>query len=126
VLATLLFTSLIIRQSHSAEAVIKHEEGWIPSTNDRKFFLLDVSEEGARTAARVGVEVGNLAGTCFGRNQLARSVWVWFVEKIMIVRFCLLDWSRFEMYKRAIRAVFGKTKSISAAVKSIYGTCYKR
>ena len=88
--------------------------------------MLDLSEEGTSTAARVGVEIGNLAGSCFGRNQLARSVWVWFVEKIMIVRLCHLDWSRFEMHKRAIPAVFVKTKSISAAVKSIYGTCYKR
>ena len=57
------------------EAMIKHEEGWNPATNDWEFFLLDVSEEGSRIAARGGAEVVNQAGSCFGCHQLARPEW---------------------------------------------------
>ena len=57
------------------EAMVKHEEGWNPATNDWEFFLLDVSEEGTSIAARGGAEVVNQAGSCFGCHQLARPEW---------------------------------------------------
>lgn len=57
------------------EAMIKHEEGWNPATNDWEFFLLDVSAEGTSIAQRGGVEVTNRAGSCFGCHQLARPEW---------------------------------------------------
>ena len=57
------------------EAMVKHEEGWNPATNDWEFFLLDVSGEGTSIAARGGVEVINQAGSCFGCHQLARPEW---------------------------------------------------
>ena len=57
------------------EAMVKHEEGWNPATNDWEFFLLDVSAEGTEIAQRGGVEVANPAGSCFGCHQLARAEW---------------------------------------------------
>ena len=57
------------------EAMIKHEEGWNPATNDWEFFLLNVSEEGTNIAQRGGIEVVNPAGSCFGCHQLARPEW---------------------------------------------------
>ena len=57
------------------EAMVKHEEGWNPATNDWEFFLLDVSSEGTSIAQRGGAEVVNNAGSCFGCHQLARPEW---------------------------------------------------
>ena len=57
------------------EVMIKHQPGWNPATNDWEFFLLDVSAEGTRIAARGGIEVSNAAGSCFGCHQLARPEW---------------------------------------------------
>jgi hypothetical protein len=57
------------------EAMIKHQEGWNPATNDWEFFLLNVSAEGTTIAERGGVEVSNRAGSCFGCHQLARPEW---------------------------------------------------
>lgn len=57
------------------EAMIKHQEGWNPATNDWEFFLLDVSAEGTDILARGGAEVANPAGSCLGCHQLARPEW---------------------------------------------------
>ena len=57
------------------EAMIKHQPGWNPATNDWEFFLLDISEEGTGILARGGVEVANQSGSCFGCHQLARPEW---------------------------------------------------
>jgi hypothetical protein len=57
------------------EAMIKHQEGWNPATNDWEFFLLDISTEGTSILARGGAEVANPAGSCFGCHQLARPEW---------------------------------------------------
>lgn len=57
------------------EAMIKHQEGWNPATNDWEFFLLNVTAEGTTIAQRGGVEVSNQAGSCFGCHQLARPEW---------------------------------------------------
>jgi hypothetical protein len=57
------------------EVMIKHLEGWNPGTNDWEFFLLDVSAEGSKIAARGTEEVGNRAGSCYGCHQLARPQW---------------------------------------------------
>ena len=57
------------------EVMIKHREGWNPGTNDWEFFLLDVSAEGSKIAARGAEEVSNPAGSCFGCHQLARPQW---------------------------------------------------
>ncbi len=57
------------------EAMVKHQEGWNPATNDWEFFLLDVSAEGTTIVERGGAEVLNQAGSCFGCHQLARPEW---------------------------------------------------
>ena len=57
------------------EAMVKHEEGWNPDTNDWEFFLLNVTPEGTTIQARGGIEVANQAGSCFGCHQLARPEW---------------------------------------------------
>jgi hypothetical protein len=57
------------------EAMVKHQEGWNPGTNDWEFFLLNVSDDGTSIASRGGVEVANPAGSCFGCHQLARPEW---------------------------------------------------
>jgi len=57
------------------EAMIKHEAGWNPATNDWEFFLLNVSEEGTSIESRGGIEVVNPAGSCMGCHQLAESQW---------------------------------------------------
>ena len=57
------------------EAMVKHEEGWNPATNDWEFFLLEVSEEGTDITQRGGVEVVNAAGSCFSCHRLARPEW---------------------------------------------------
>ncbi len=41
------------------EAVIKHQQGWNPATNDWEFFLLDLSEEGTSILTRGGAEVAS-------------------------------------------------------------------
>ena len=57
------------------EAMIKHQQGWNPATNDWEFFLLDLSEEGTSILTRGGAEVASPSGSCFGCHQLARSEW---------------------------------------------------
>lgn len=57
------------------EAMIKHQQGWNPVTNDWEFFLLDVSAEGTSISSRGGAEVANPSGSCFGCHQLARPEW---------------------------------------------------
>ncbi len=57
------------------EAMIKHQEGWNPVTNDWEFFLLGLSAEGTSILARGGAEVASPSGSCFGCHQLARSEW---------------------------------------------------
>ena len=57
------------------EAMIKHQQGWNPATNDWEFFLLDLSAEGASISARGGAEVASPSGSCFGCHQLARPEW---------------------------------------------------
>ena len=57
------------------EAMIKHQEGWNPATNDWEFFLLGLSAEGTSILARGGAEVASPSGSCFGCHQLARSEW---------------------------------------------------
>ncbi|MDG2250791.1 MAG: hypothetical protein P8N11_08130 [Gammaproteobacteria bacterium] len=57
------------------EAMIKHQEGWNPATNDWEFFLLGLSAEGTSILARGGTEVASPSGSCFGCHQLARSEW---------------------------------------------------
>ena len=57
------------------EAMIKHQEGWNPATNDWEFFLLGLSAEGTSILARGGAEVASPSGSCFGCHQLARSDW---------------------------------------------------
>ena len=57
------------------EAMIKHQPGWNPATNDWEFFLLDLSAKGASIAARGGAEVASPSGSCFGCHQLARPEW---------------------------------------------------
>ena len=57
------------------EAMIKHQEGWNPATNDWEFFLLGLSAEGTSILARGGAGVASPSGSCFGCHQLARSEW---------------------------------------------------
>jgi len=57
------------------EAMVKHQEGWNPGTNDWEFFLLNVSSEGTSVAALGAEEVANPAGSCYGCHQLARPEW---------------------------------------------------
>jgi hypothetical protein len=57
------------------EAMIKHQQGWNPATNDWEFFLLDVSAEGTNISVRGGAEVASPTGSCFGCHQLARPEW---------------------------------------------------
>ena len=57
------------------EAMIKHQPGWNPATNDWEFFLLGLSAEGTSILARGGAEVASPSGSCFGCHQLARSEW---------------------------------------------------
>ena len=57
------------------EAMIKHQQGWNPATNNWEFFLLDLSEEGTSILTRGGAEVASPSGSCFGCHQLARSEW---------------------------------------------------
>jgi hypothetical protein len=57
------------------EAMIKHQQGWNPATNDWEFFLLDLSAEGTSISVRGGAEVVSPSGSCFGCHQLARPEW---------------------------------------------------
>ena len=57
------------------EAMIKHQQGWNPTTNDWEFFLLDLSAEDTSISVRGGAEVASPSGSCFGCHQLARPEW---------------------------------------------------
>jgi|TARA_B110000971_G_scaffold220358_1_gene263722 hypothetical protein len=57
------------------EAMIKHQQSWNLATNDREFFLLDFSADGASISVRGGAEVASPSENCFGCHQLARPEW---------------------------------------------------
>ena len=58
------------------EAMIKHQEGWNPATNDWEFFELTVSEEGSEIVVRGTTEIVNrFGGNCFGCHMLAPPEW---------------------------------------------------
>ena len=59
-----------------SEAMIKHEAGWNPETNDWEFFELTVSEQGSEIAVRGTTEVINqFGGNCFDCHVQARHEW---------------------------------------------------
>ncbi len=59
-----------------SEAMIKHESGWNPATNDWEFFELTVSDKGSEIAVRGTTEVINqFGGNCFGCHVQARPEW---------------------------------------------------
>jgi len=59
-----------------SEAMIKHEAGWNPATNDWEFFELTVSEQGSEIAVRGTTEVINqFGGNCFSCHIQARPEW---------------------------------------------------
>ena len=93
------------------EAMIKHQQGWNPATNDWEFFLLDLSAEGASISARGGAEVASSSGSCFGCHQLARPSGIWSVASITAVHRLHLTLNKFELPKRWIRGALTKTKA---------------
>jgi hypothetical protein len=59
-----------------SEAMIKHQPGWNPATNDWEFFELAVSEQGSEITVRGTTEVINqFGGNCFGCHVQARPEW---------------------------------------------------
>ena len=59
-----------------SEAMVKHNEGWNPDTNDWEFFELNVSEAGSEIGVRGTTEVINqFGGNCFDCHKLARPEW---------------------------------------------------
>lgn len=58
------------------EAMVKHEAGWSPETNDWEFFELELSESGSKITTRGTTEVINqFGGNCFDCHKLARPEW---------------------------------------------------
>ncbi len=64
------------------EVMVKHREGWNPTTNDWEFFELDVSSAGSKIRVRGVTEVVNkFNGNCFGCHVRARPEWDLICEK---------------------------------------------
>ncbi|MDA0929602.1 MAG: hypothetical protein O2861_16115 [Proteobacteria bacterium] len=58
------------------EAMVKHETGWNPATNDWEFFELNVSEAGSEINVRGTTSVVNrFGGNCFDCHKLATPQW---------------------------------------------------
>jgi hypothetical protein len=65
-----------------AEAMVKHQEGWNPATQDWEFFELNVSGAGAKIKVRGVAEVVNrFGGNCFGCHVAAKPEWDLICEK---------------------------------------------
>ena len=64
------------------EVMVKHHEGWNPSTKDWEFFELTVSEAGSKIKTRGTTEVINrFGGNCFSCHVAARPEWDLVCEK---------------------------------------------
>jgi hypothetical protein len=55
------------------EAMVKHEKGFNPATNDWEFFYIDTDKDGSKIFARGFTKVNNRLGlNCFNCHKLAR------------------------------------------------------
>lgn len=64
------------------EAMVKHHEGWNPTTNDWEFIELTVSEAGSKINVRGVADVVNrFGGNCFACHKAAEPKWDLICEK---------------------------------------------
>ncbi len=64
------------------EVMVKHKEGWNPTTKDWEFFELNVSSEGSKIKVRGTTAVVNrFGGNCFGCHVAAKPEWDSICEK---------------------------------------------
>jgi hypothetical protein len=64
------------------EAMVKHQPGYNPETNDWEFLELDVTAEGQTIRARGFVDVNNrFGGNCFACHRAAEAQWDMICEQ---------------------------------------------